>query len=83
LFSGQVLGAQELTEVLVICMDLNLVSGSFKVVALGFERFYNGKKLAVMHVIVALGGRHLPREESNGPPLGPFRAISVWLAQDC
>jgi hypothetical protein len=61
-------------------MDLNLMSGSFKVVAPGFECFYDGKKLTVMHVIVALGGHHLPGEESNGPPLSPFWTILVWLA---
>jgi hypothetical protein len=82
LSSGQVLGAQEPMEVLMVCVDLNLVSRSFKVVTPGFECFNDGEKLAIVHVIVALGGRYLSGEESNGPPLGPFRTISVRLAQD-
>jgi hypothetical protein len=64
-----VLGAQELTEVLIVHIDLNLISESFKVVALGFEYFNDGKELTIIHIIVVLSSYHLPGEESNKPPI--------------
>ena len=70
---AQALCIHELTEVVVVRKDKDLVFAIFQIVALSLKGFNNSQELLIVGLVAGLSGDHFSREESNWMPLTNFR----------
>ncbi len=70
---AQVFHIHELTEVIIVTKDEDLVFPVFQVVAPSFKSFNNSQKLLIVGFILSLSGDHLLREKGYWVLLDNFR----------
>ncbi len=72
LMRAQVFCIHELTEVIMVSKDEDLVFTAFQVVAPSFKGFNNSQELLIISLVLSLSKDHLLREKGYWVPLANF-----------
>ncbi len=73
LMRAQVFHIHELTEVIMVNKDKDLVFATFQIVALSLKGFNNSQELLIVSFVLSLNGDHLLKEKGYWMPLTNFR----------
>ncbi len=78
---AQALCIYELTEVIMVSKDENLVFAAFQVVVPSLKGFNNSQELLIVGFVPSLNGDHLSRKKGYWVPLANFglRKIRIWI----
>lgn len=73
----------ELTGIVVVCEDEDLVFTIFQVVTLSFKGFYNSQVLLIISLVSSLGGYHISKEKDYRMQLTSFgyRKTCIFMDQ--
>ena len=63
LLGAEIFWIYEMTEIIVVYKEENLMLATFQIVALSFEYFNDGKKLIVVGLISSLCRNYFPRKK--------------------
>ncbi len=81
LAKARTLHIHELTEVVIISKDKDLMFTAFQVVASSLKIFKNSQEFMIVSLVPSLSGDHFSREEGYWVPLANFRLwkIRIWI----
>ena len=79
LIRAQVFCIHELTELIMISKDKNLVFAAFHVMTSSLKGFNNSQQLLIVSLVLSLSGDHFLRKRSYWMPLTNFRFRKNWI----